>query len=152
MMTPSPKSLFSNPVHCLAFGFGAGLSPRAPGTVGTLVAIPLHILILEMAVNLYVYAGLVVAAFVLGIYLCGKTARDLGVHDHGGIVWDEFVGYWITMFLVPLTWTWVLAGFVAFRFFEALPPAPAPSPSCSYSFRSSSVMPSSSSEGRSGRS
>ena len=124
MMKPTPASIFRNPVHCLAFGFGAGLSPKAPGTVGTLVAIPLHFLLLEIAFSVYLYIGIVVAAFLAGIYLCGRTARDIGVHDHGGIVWDEFVGYWITMFLVPVTWYWVLAGFAAFRFFDIVKPWP----------------------------
>ena len=123
-MQPTPAFVFKNPVHCLAFGFGAGLSPKAPGTAGTLVAIPLHFLLLEMAISLPIYIGLIVAAFLVGIYLCGKTATDLGVHDHGGIVWDEFVGYWVTMILVPVTWYWVLAGFVLFRFFDIIKPFP----------------------------
>lgn len=124
MMQATPGFVFRHPVHLLAFGFGAGLSPKAPGTAGTLVAIPLHVLLLAIAFNNYIYLAILVAAFLLGIYLCGKTARDLGVHDHGGIVWDEFVGYWITMILVPLTWYWVLAGFVAFRFFDIVKPWP----------------------------
>ncbi len=124
MMKPAPAAILTNPAHCLAFGFGAGLAPKAPGTVGTLVAIPLHFLMAQVAFNLVFYISMIVAAFLFGIYLCGKTARDLGVHDHGGIVWDEFVGYWITMILVPLTWYWVLAGFVAFRFFDIVKPWP----------------------------
>lgn len=124
MMRPTPAAILTNPVHCLAFGFGAGLAPKAPGTVGTLVAIPLHFLLVQVAFNLAAYMAMIVAAFIVGIYLCGKTARDLGVHDHGGIVWDEFVGYWITMILVPLTWYWVLAGFLAFRFFDIIKPWP----------------------------
>jgi phosphatidylglycerophosphatase A len=124
MMTTSPASILRNPVHLLAFGFGAGLSPKAPGTAGTLVAVLLYFLLLELTFSLYVYIGLVAAAFLAGIYLCGKTARDLGVHDHGGIVWDEFVGFWITMILVPGAWYWVLAGFVLFRFFDIVKPFP----------------------------
>ena len=122
-MTFSSGSIFKNPVHFLAFGFGAGLAPKAPGTAGTLVAVPLYLLLIN-TLNLYAYLGVVGAAFILGIYLCGRTAADLGVHDHGGIVWDEFVGFWITMILVPPTWYWLLAGFVLFRCFDILKPFP----------------------------
>ena len=121
-MLEQAKPVMTNPVHFLAFGFGAGLSPKAPGTMGTLVAVPLFLLLAYLPV--YVYLALITAAFLVGIYLCGRTASDLGVHDHGGIVWDEFVGYWITMILVPVTWYWVLAGFVLFRVFDILKPFP----------------------------
>ena len=121
-MLEQAKPVITNPVHFLAFGFGAGLSPKAPGTMGTLVAVPLFLLLAYLPV--YVYLALITAAFLVGIYLCGRTASDLGVHDHGGIVWDEFVGYWITMILVPVTWYWVLAGFVLFRVFDILKPFP----------------------------
>jgi phosphatidylglycerophosphatase A len=63
-------------------------------------------------------------AFFLGIYLCERASVDLGVHDHGGIVWDEFVGFWLTMFLIPLTWYWLLLGFLLFRFFDVIKPFP----------------------------
>ncbi|MGY8789881.1 MAG: phosphatidylglycerophosphatase A family protein, partial [Pseudomonadales bacterium] len=112
-MTVTPPSIFKNPVHFLAFGFGAGLAPKAPGTAGTLVAVPLY-LVLILGLNVYAYLGVIIAAFILGIYLCGRTASDLGVHDHGGIVWDEFVGFWITMIMVPPTWYWIFVGFVLF--------------------------------------
>ena len=61
---------------------------------------------------------------LVGIFLCGKTAKDLNVHDHGGIVWDEFVGFWITMFMAPAGLTWVVIGFVLFRFFDIIKPWP----------------------------
>ena len=67
---------------------------------------------------------MILVAFVLGVYLCERTSRDLGVHDHGGIVWDEFVGLWITLILVPPGWGWVLLGFVLFRLFDILKPQP----------------------------
>ena len=122
-MTVTPPSIFKNPVHFLAFGFGAGLAPKAPGTAGTLVAVPLY-LVLILGLNVYAYLGVIIAAFILGIYLCGRTASDLGVHDHGGIVWDEFVGFWITMIAAPVGWIWVLVGFVLFRFFDIIKPWP----------------------------
>lgn len=118
----SAKTIFKNPIHCLAFGFGSGLAPKAPGTFGTLMAIPLYLLLSELP--LISYAAVVVAAFILGIYLCGKTADDLGVHDHPGIVWDEFVGFWITMFAAPAGLLWLVIGFSLFRLFDIWKPWP----------------------------
>jgi phosphatidylglycerophosphatase A len=112
-----------NPIHLLSLGFGSGLSPYAPGTMGTLVAIPLYLLLSQL--ELLTYLIVVVAGFLIGIYLCDKTSKALGVHDHSGIVWDEFIGYWITMIAIPaVTWQWVLAGFVLFRFFDIVKPWP----------------------------
>ncbi len=121
-MTPNAETVFRHPVRCLAFGFGSGLSPHAPGTAGTLVAVPLYLLLSLLPES--VYAALILLAFVAGIYLCGRTARDLEVHDHPGIVWDEFVGYWITMLAAPSGWTWLLFGFVLFRLFDIVKPWP----------------------------
>jgi len=122
-MKVSPAFVFTNPVHFLAFGLGSGLSPKAPGTAGTIIAVPLYLILVNL-LPLYGYLAAITLAFLLGIYLCDKTSKDLGVHDHGGIVWDEFVGFWITMVLVPVTWFWVLAGFAAFRLFDILKPFP----------------------------
>ena len=83
---------------------------------------PLYLLLAQLPVALYL--GAVVLAFGLGIWLCDRCSRDLGVHDHGGIVWDEFVGFWITMVVAPDGWQWVVAGFVLFRFFDILKPFP----------------------------
>lgn len=119
---PIPPRLLANPVHLLSFGFGTGLAARAPGTVGTLVGIPLFLLLapLPTATYLLVCAGL----FLLGIFLCGASARALGVHDHSGIVWDEVVGFLFVMTAVPLGWGWVLGGFVLFRIFDIWKPWP----------------------------
>ena len=107
----------------MSLGFGSGLSPYAPGTMGTLVAIPLYLLLSQL--ELMPYLIVVVAGFLIGIYLCDKTSKALGVHDHSGIVWDEIIGYWITMTAVPaLTWQWIVAGFVLFRFFDIVKPWP----------------------------
>jgi len=122
-MKVSPAFVCTNPVHFLAFGLGSGLSPKAPGTAGTIIAVPLYLILVNL-LPLYGYLAAITLAFLLGIYLCDKTSKDLGVHDHGGIVWDEFVGFWITMVLVPVTWFWVLAGFAAFRLFDILKPFP----------------------------
>lgn len=122
LVTPSPGQLLRNPLQLLAFGFGSGLAPKAPGTAGTLIAV---VLFLPMAqLNLVFYSLLVALAALVGVWICGAASRQLGVHDHGGIVWDEFVGFWITMWAVPLDWVWVLAGFALFRFFDVVKPWP----------------------------
>jgi len=111
-----------NPVNFLALGFGSGLMPRGPGTAGTVVAIPVYLLLAPLP--LVWYLGLVAALFVVGIPICGYTARRMGVHDHPGIVWDEIVGYLVTMTLAPPGWQWLLAGFVLFRLFDIFKPWP----------------------------
>lgn len=117
-----PKSAFSDPIHFLAVGLGSGAAPKAPGTWGTVMGAVLYLPLAQL--NLWAYLAVVVVAGLVGIYLCGKTSRDWGVHDHGGIVWDEFVGFWITMIAVPLTWYWLLAGFALFRLFDIWKPWP----------------------------
>jgi len=118
----SNRAILANPIHLLAFGFGAGLSPKAPGTMGTVVAVLIYLVLPSMPP--IIYAGLILLSFFFGIWICGKTAEDLGVHDHGGIVWDEFVGYWITMFMAPSGLFWVLLGFVLFRLLDIFKPWP----------------------------
>lgn len=120
--TPIPAGFLRNPVHLAAFGFGSGAVRTAPGTWGSLAAIPIWGLFFWLPAPLYWLV--VVAAFVLGVWLCDKTARDLGVHDHGGIVWDEFVGMWIVLGLMPVSWVGVLLGFALFRFFDIIKPWP----------------------------
>lgn len=117
-----PKPNLKSPTHLLAFGLGSGLAPKAPGTFGTLAAIPLYLLVAHLSPLLY--GAFIAVTFVLGIYLCDRTSQDLGVHDHPGIVWDEFVGYWITMWLAPAGWLWIAVGFVLFRLFDILKPWP----------------------------
>jgi phosphatidylglycerophosphatase A len=91
--------------------------------MGTLVAIPLYLLLSQL--ELVAYLIVVAAGFCIGIFLCHNTSKALGVHDHPGIVWDEFIGYWITMIAIPaVTWQWILAGFVLFRFFDIVKPWP----------------------------
>jgi len=111
-----------DPVQFLALGFGSGLAPKAPGTFGTLAAVPLFLLLSAFTPLLYAITVLLVC--VSGVYLCGKTANDVGVHDHGAIVWDEFAGLFITMFMVPVSWQSVVVGFVLFRLFDILKPWP----------------------------
>ena len=117
-----PKPVMGNITHLLAFGFGAGCSPKAPGTMGTLLAVGLYLPLSHLALPLYV--AVLAVVIVSGIWLCGRAARDLGVHDHPGIVWDEIAGDPLTMVAAPPGWTWILAGFVLFRLFDIWKPWP----------------------------
>ncbi|EIJ33286.1 phosphatidylglycerophosphatase A family protein [Thiothrix nivea] len=116
------NTVFSSPVHFLAFGFGSGLSPVAPGTAGTLAAIPLYLLLAQWPLWGYVLATLVIS--VAGIWICGESSRLLGVHDYSGIVWDEFAGFLLTMLAAPVEWGWIVAGFCLFRLFDVWKPWP----------------------------
>ncbi|WP_086479548.1 phosphatidylglycerophosphatase A family protein [Oceanospirillum sanctuarii] len=122
-MNRAPASMWRNPVHFLAFGLGSGAAPWAPGTVGTAAAVIPYLLWIQFLSPVW-FLVLLAVTFVIGVWLCERTSEDLGVHDHSGIVWDEFVGYWLTMFLAPQGWEWALVGFVLFRFFDVLKPWP----------------------------
>ena len=113
-----------SPIHILALGFGSGLLKPAPGTWGTLAAVPFYFILSTLPLPMY--AASVAIAFLLGIVICGKTANDIGAHDHGSIVWDEFVGLWIALTFIPSenTLYWVALGFVLFRFFDIVKPFP----------------------------
>lgn len=115
-------SQLKDPVLFLAFGFGSGLSPKAPGTAGTVVALPL----VALAATLGTTALWIITAVVsvIGIWLCGEAARRLDTHDHPGIVWDEFAGLFVTFVALPTTLPHLLLGFVFFRFFDVVKPWP----------------------------
>jgi phosphatidylglycerophosphatase A len=115
-------SLLRHPLDLLALGFGSGLLPAAPGTAGTVVAIPVYLLLQPLASPWYL--AVTVLLFGAGIPICAHTAARLGVHDHPGIVWDEIVGYLVTMTLAPSGWLWIAIGFVLFRLFDVLKPWP----------------------------
>jgi phosphatidylglycerophosphatase A len=117
----SPR-LLRHPVHFLSLGLGSGLAPVAPGTFGTVAALPLYLLLRPL--ELGAYLAVVAALFLLGVALCGRTARALGVHDHPAIVWDEVVGYLVTMTAAPGGWFWPLVGFALFRLFDIVKPWP----------------------------
>lgn len=119
-----PAFDLSQPVQFLALGFGSGLAPKAPGTFGTLAAIPVFLLLIILMPTPLPYAITVIVMGVAGIYICGKAADDVGVHDHPAIVWDEFVGFFITMFMVPVSWQSILVGFLLFRLFDIVKPWP----------------------------
>lgn len=143
---PTLRGLVQNPIYFMAFGFGSGLSPFAPGTAGTAAAIPLFLLFFT-GLSPVEYIAATVVVSLAGIYICQRTTDWLGVHDHGGIVWDEFAGYLVGMLPVvylaadgmvgsgelfglhdkvgewPL-WIWVVVGFFLFRIFDVLKPFP----------------------------
>jgi phosphatidylglycerophosphatase A len=118
----TPRQILSNPILFMAFGFGSGLAKKAPGTMGTLAAIPVYWLFAQA--DMLIYSLLTVITTISGIWICGIAAIKLAEHDFGGIVWDEIAGYLITMWLVPLTWQNMLVGFLLFRFFDILKPWP----------------------------
>jgi phosphatidylglycerophosphatase A len=121
---PTLRFLFAHPAHFLALGFGAGLSPVAPGTFGTLVALPLAAA-LRAYTNDAAYLGAVAVAFVAGIWAAGRTGRDLGVGDHGAIVWDEVVAFLLVLFFVGAEPIREAFAFLLFRLFDIVKPPPA---------------------------
>jgi phosphatidylglycerophosphatase A len=116
------RRVFTDPIYFLAFGFGAGLSPIAPGTMGTIVAIPLYLLLAKL--SLFHYFIVVVLGTILGVIICDDAARRIGVHDFSGIVWDEIIGYLWMMMGLPLNWIWIIFGFFLFRLFDIWKPWP----------------------------
>ncbi|WOH37504.1 phosphatidylglycerophosphatase A [Thalassotalea fonticola] len=124
MTKKSASELFNikNPVHFLALGFGSGLSPKAPGTMGTLAAIPLYLLCSQLSLNAFIAITIFIS--IIGIWICDKASKDAGVHDHGAIVWDEIAGFFITMIAVPATWQSIIVGFIFFRILDIAKPWP----------------------------
>jgi phosphatidylglycerophosphatase A len=110
------------PAGLFAFGFGSGLARFAPGTMGTLAAVPFALLLKQLPG--FAYGAALAVLFLAGVWFCAAASRALGRHDPGGIVWDEMVGYWLTVALLPPAWGWWLAAFVLFRFFDILKPWP----------------------------
>lgn len=127
---PPAQLILSTPEHFIAFGFGSGLAPVAPGTFGTLVGLPFWFVLMHL--DLPYYALALVLLFVFGCWVCGESARLLGVHDYGGIVFDEMVGLLVActpLLLMAggvqgLAWLWLLAAFALFRAFDILKPWP----------------------------
>lgn len=119
---PDSKFLFVHPAHFLAFGFGAGLMPRAPGTWGTLVALPIFAFA-QMGGTLAVLMAAAIF-FVIGIWASGVAGRALGVADHGGIVIDEIAAFLLVLALTPATIGWWFTAFVLFRVFDIFKPWP----------------------------
>lgn len=117
-----PPGMLRHPLGALALGFGSGCVPRAPGTAGTLTGLVLYLALAPLPAAWYV--AVVALAFLAGIGICGRAERLLGRSDHPAVVWDEIVGIWVTLTGVPVQWPWLLAGFLAFRFFDIVKPWP----------------------------
>ncbi len=117
---PTLAFLFAHPAHFIALGFGAGLSPKAPGTLGTLVAFPLYWLLAE-----HPFYWVWMAAFLaMGVWTCGIAGHNLGVHDHGGIVWDEIAAFLLVLPFAPATPLGFAVAFALFRLFDIWKPFP----------------------------
>jgi phosphatidylglycerophosphatase A len=123
VLHPNWRFLISRPAHFVAFGFGAGLAPFAPGTFGTLLAFPLYWLF-SPHVGATEFLVLLLVLFGLGVWACDMTGRALGVADHGGMVWDETVAFLLVLFFTPATLAWQAWAFLLFRLFDILKPPP----------------------------
>jgi phosphatidylglycerophosphatase A len=129
---PGPGFALAHPAHFIALGFGTGLAPLAPGTVGTLLAFPLFILLgwllptvslFGVVVPLYLF-GVIVLFFGIGVWACARTGRDLGIADHSAMNWDEVVAMLLILVFTPSSWAWWAFAFFAFRFFDVVKPPP----------------------------
>ena len=120
--TVSAKTVFTDPVHLLAFGFGTGLAPKAPGTVGSMPGVLLAWLTLPLAIEWRIGIGILL--IITGIWICGESARRIGVHDHGGIVWDEITGMYLTLLVAPPQIALWALSFGLFRLFDIWKPWP----------------------------
>ncbi|MFN3984883.1 MAG: phosphatidylglycerophosphatase A [Rhodocyclaceae bacterium] len=126
MPSPPPPTLaflLAHPAHFIALGFGSGLSPRAPGTAGTLLAWALYPLI-KTPVSDGVFLALLVSLFIAGVIVSDRSGRALGVSDHGAIVWDEMVAMWLVLLFTPPGLMWQIVAVVLFRFFDIAKPQP----------------------------
>lgn len=119
---PLPDSLWQNPLHFIAFGFGTGALPIAPGTFGTLLAIPFYLLIHRFTLPWYVLTTLLV--IIASIWICHRVSKDIALHDHQGMCLDEFPGFLVTMCGIPTGIGWIIAGFLLFRLFDIWKPWP----------------------------
>lgn len=119
---PAFGALLRRPLHWIAFGLGAGLVPKGPGTAGSLVALPLYVALAPLAPWAYLLVLLVLTGF--GVWCTGRTERELGAHDHPGIVFDEITGMLVALFMAPVQWLWLGIGFGLFRLFDVWKPWP----------------------------
>lgn len=122
MKKPSLHTVWNNPIHFLAFGFGSGTLPWAPGTWGTIAAIPIYLLLRDL--SLFYYIILLSVVILAGIWICDVAEKAVGIPDYSGIVWDEIAGFLLTMLAVPPGWQWIVLGFILFRLFDIWKPWP----------------------------
>jgi len=119
---PIPKKIWRDPLYFAAFGLGSGAIPFAPGTVGTLFAIPFYLLLQPLAIIPYCIFVVIFIAF--SSWLCDYVSREINVHDHPGMTIDEFAGFFVTMIAAPHGWFWIVLGFILFRLFDIWKPWP----------------------------
>ncbi len=122
-MRPTPRLLLSHPAHFLSLGFGAGLSPWAPGTAGTLLAWALYPL-LRTPLSEFVFFAMLISFFLAGVLAAERTGQALGVPDHGAIVWDEIIATWLVLAFTPPSLLWQAVAVALFRFFDIVKPPP----------------------------
>lgn len=125
---PDGRFMLSHPAHILAQGFGSGLSKIMPGTAGTLFAWLAYAVLTSRWPNVFTpfnWAVILAVGFAVGIWACSKTGRDLGIADHGSMVWDEIIAFWLVLLFVMPGGFWMqFVAFLLFRFFDMLKPAP----------------------------
>jgi phosphatidylglycerophosphatase A len=119
---PVPAAVLRDPVHLFALGFGAGLAPVAPGTFGSVVGLLLGLAALHL--GWWALFGTAVFATIAGVWICGESARRLGVHDHPAIVWDEVAGMMLVLLAAPVSWWGIGLAFALFRLFDVWKPWP----------------------------
>ncbi len=119
---PVPRSMWEKPSHFIAFGFGSGAVPFAPGTFGTLMAIPFYFTMQSLSHSLYLLLTIIIT--LASMWLCHRVAKEINVHDHSGMCLDEIVGYLVTMYAAPHGLAWIIAGFLLFRLFDIWKPWP----------------------------
>lgn len=120
---PGPRFVFGHLAHFVAFGFGIGLIPYGPGTFGTILAFPIYYGLQRVLPEQAVLAC-IVGSVLLGIWVCQITGRNLGVHDHGGMVWDEIAAFMLVLYFIPQQPLWQAFAFLLFRIFDILKPPP----------------------------
>jgi phosphatidylglycerophosphatase A len=123
IIRPSVSFMLSHPAHILALGFGTGLAPVAPGTVGTLLGFPIYALLAQWLAPAAIL-GVAGLMFLVGIWACGRTATALGVSDHSGINWDEIAAFVAILVFTPPGLAWQAAAFLLFRAFDVIKPPP----------------------------
>lgn len=117
-----PRSVWTNPIHFIACGFGIGAMPIAPGTFGTLIGVVFYLMLAHLSLPAYLLITIVL--FIIGVFITDITNRDFGTHDHPAPVWDEIVGFLFVMIALPNRWYFILLGFILFRIFDVWKPWP----------------------------
>ena len=121
-LPPVPEAVWQDPLYFVAFGFGSGAMPFAPGTFGTLMAIPFYLLLRPLPLALYLFC--IILFIVASIWISDRASQAIHIHDHPGMCIDEFAGFFVTMINAPHGWQWIVLGFVLFRLFDIWKPWP----------------------------